>query len=194
MTGQGMYGALKGQQLTLVDHDELTFGEWKQEQPLGRVLRPDPMKAGMYESADWEERYAKFPVLTQPEGDGSIKPRLLVFGIAIDGASKAYRSSELHAKEPVIDQVGQVPVLILEGPDGKSVRAFDRSVDGRVLEFFSKPDSKDFTIVDSQTGSQWDFTGKAVSGELAGRQLKQIDVLPDYWFDWKTYHPDTAVY
>jgi hypothetical protein len=48
--------------------------------------------------------------------------------------------------------------------------------------------------VDAQTGSNWDFTGKAISGQYAGRKLKQIDLLNDYWFDWKAYNPDTVIY
>ena len=46
----------------------------------------------------------------------------------------------------------------------------------------------------AETGTVWDFSGKALSGTLAGKQLKRIPVLKDYWFDWKIYHPDTAVY
>lgn len=72
------------------------------------------------------------------------------------------------------------------------MRAFDRELDGKTLEFFVKPDSKE--IVDAQTASVWDFSGKAVSGALAGRQLKKIAVLKDFWFDWKTYHPETQLY
>ena len=49
-------------------------------------------------------------------------------------------------------------------------------------------------LVDVQTGSDWDFTGKAVSGVFAGRKLKQIYSLNDYWFDWKAYNPDTGIY
>jgi len=29
---------------------------------------------------------------------------------------------------------------------------------------------------------------------LSGKQLKQVPVLYDYWFDWKNYHPKTDVY
>ena len=36
--------------------------------------------------------------------------------------------------------------------------------------------------------------GKAVSGPYAGRALKQIYALNDYWFDWKAYNPDTVIY
>ncbi|MGB8508392.1 MAG: DUF3179 domain-containing (seleno)protein [Pyrinomonadaceae bacterium] len=48
--------------------------------------------------------------------------------------------------------------------------------------------------MDSATGSEWDFTGTATSGALAGRRLNKLSILEDYWFDWKTYHPDTAAY
>ena len=49
-------------------------------------------------------------------------------------------------------------------------------------------------LIGTATGSIWDFRGRAISGPLAGRQLRKIMVLKDYWFDWKIYHPDTAVY
>jgi hypothetical protein len=78
--------------------------------------------------------------------------------------------------------------------DKKSIRAFERTMDGRELEFFARPDSQSFRLMDTQTGSDWDFTGRAVGGQYAGRKLKRIVALNDYWFDWKTYNPDTEIY
>jgi hypothetical protein len=52
----------------------------------------------------------------------------------------------------------------------------------------------EFIMRDEETGSVWDFTGKAAGGELAGKQLVKIPVLKDYWFDWKSYNPDTRIY
>jgi hypothetical protein len=89
--------------------------------------------------------------------------------------------------------VGSMPVMLLLGEDKRSVRAFERTVEGRRLEFFQKTDAG-FQLVDAETSSTWNFEGKAVSGPLVGRQLKKIFVLEDYWFDWRIYHPDTAVY
>ena len=74
------------------------------------------------------------------------------------------------------------------------MRAFDRTIDGRKLEFFVKPNTSRVVLIDAETGSEWDFTGKAVAGPLAGKQLSKIPVLNDYWFDWKTYHPNTFIY
>jgi hypothetical protein len=81
------------------------------------------------------------------------------------------------------------------GGDSASVRAFDRRVDGRELEFFvPEADSLAGHLLDGETGSAWDFTGRAVRGTLAGTQLARIAVLKDYWFDWKAYHPRTSAY
>ena len=88
--------------------------------------------------------------------------------------------------------VGGKDILIILAEDKRSVRCFERELGGKVLEFFVKPDSKE--IVDAQTASVWDFSGKAVSGEFSGKQLKKIAVLKDYWFDWKSYNPNTQIY
>nr|MDQ3745955.1 DUF3179 domain-containing protein [Acidobacteriota bacterium] len=72
------------------------------------------------------------------------------------------------------------------------VRVFDRRVDGRALEFFRREDSP--ALIDSETGSAWDFNGAATSGALEGRRLEKITSLKDYWFDWRAYHAETGVY
>jgi uncharacterized protein DUF3179 len=73
------------------------------------------------------------------------------------------------------------------------VRAFARTMDGRELTIFAKP-GKPLRLVDAETRSEWSFTGEATSGPLAGRELPRVQVLLDYWFDWRTYHPKTSVY
>jgi len=93
-----------------------------------------------------------------------------------------------------MDDLGGTPIFLVVGEDKRSVRAFERTTDGRKLEFFAKPGSSQLVLVDAETGSEWDFTGKAISGPLSGRQLKRVAVLNDYWFDWKAYNPKTIVY
>lgn len=58
----------------------------------------------------------------------------------------------------------------------------------------ARPGSSPARFVDTNTGSEWDITGRAVSGPLEGRTLERIPSLSDYWFDWHLYHPDTDVY
>ncbi len=196
VTGEAIFGPLKGRQLRAVIHDELTFGLWRREKPDGRVLQPDPSvaQAGNYAPANWEERMAKVPVTTSTKFDKALEPRALVIGVKIDDASRAYPFDALLKQSPIVDEVGRVPILILLGDDKKSVRVFDRTIDGRRLELFVKPSVSPLRLVDAETGSEWDFSGTAVSGPMSGKQLKKIALLNDYWFDWKTYNPSTTLY
>jgi len=195
ITGECVLGPLKGRRLKLSDSDELTFAEWKREGAGGRVLRPDPRVAavGNYETADWEQKMQSVRVATMLANPNAIlSARTLIVGVETGGASKAYPFDALARQNPIIDNVGATPILVLLAEDGKSVRVFDRRLDGRALEFFKNQDSP--ALFDSETGSRWDFGGVATSGPLAGRRLEKIASLKDYWFDWKTYHSNTGVY
>jgi hypothetical protein len=195
VSGKAIHGPLQGHQLKSVFHDEVSFAIWKGEQPNGRVLKPDEkiVAKDEYEKPDWEARYEKLRVVEGTDVDKRLAPRTLVMGVGLNGKSVAYPLPALQKQSPIIDMVGVVPIVIALGEDKRSVRAFERTVDGRTLEFFQKKDTQ-FQLIDAETGSTWNFEGKAMSGPLAGRQLKKVFVLEDYWFDWRIYHPDTAIY
>jgi Protein of unknown function (DUF3179) len=198
VSGEAIQGPLKGKKLTQVYNDELTFALWKRENLKGRVLKPDERVKQNYEAADWEEQYAKLRVVTPVDPNDKLTPRTLIAGLAINGKAMAYPLPALERQRLILDNIfgesGATPLFIVLGDDNKSVRAFERTVDGRTLEFFVKADTAPIQLIDAETATTWDFTGKAVSGPLAGKQLKKIMALKDYWFDWKIYHPDTMVY
>ncbi|HEY6215708.1 MAG TPA: DUF3179 domain-containing (seleno)protein, partial [Pyrinomonadaceae bacterium] len=108
--------------------------------------------------------------------------------------SVAYPLTALQKQSPIMDTLGPVPIMLVLGEDHRSVRAFERTLDGRRLEFFQKTQQAELQLVDAETGSTWNFEGKAVAGPLAGRQLKKVFALEDFWFDWRIYHPDTTIY
>jgi Protein of unknown function (DUF3179) len=194
ITGEAILGPAKGQRLNAVPHDELSFSVWKREHPDGRVLRPDDSKPWKLFSEDWEEHTARFPVPAPLDSDARLSPRTQILGIKIGGVAKAYPLSAIQHQSPIVDYIAGVPLVIVMAEDGKSLRAFERTVDGQTLEFFAESDSRPLRLMDAETGSEWDFTGKCVSGQHSGRELKKIYSLRDYWFDWKVYHPDTEVY
>jgi len=194
ISGEAIQGPLKGQKLVPVETDELTFGTWKRENPNGRVLLPDEKirSEQKYEPADWESQVAKMPVRVSAKLDTVLEPRALIVGIVIDGKAKAYPFSAIEKQAPILDTLGGRDIVVVLAEDGRSVRAFERTVNGRRLEFLRKPESNE--LLDAETASTWDFTGTAVSGELAGSSLKRVTALKDYWFDWKTYNPETQLY
>jgi hypothetical protein len=114
-----------------------------------------------------------------------------VVGVSVGAAAKAFPVSDLVAGGVVLDDIGGTPVAIVRAPDGRSTRVFDRRVEGRALEFIVRTDP--FRFADTATGSDWDFTGAAVAGPMAGRRLSRVSYLEEYWFDWKTYHPSTEL-
>ena len=196
VTGEAIYGPLKGQKLRPFFHDELTFALWKREKPNGRVLRPDEAlaRAGKYAPANWEERMTKVPVTTSATLDKALEPRALVVGVSINNAARAYPFDALLKQSPVVDELGGVPILILLGDDKKSVRVFESRIDGRKLELLQKPNVIPLRLVDAETGERMGLFRSGPDRPLAGKQLKKIAMLNDYWFDWKTYHPETSLY
>jgi Protein of unknown function (DUF3179) len=50
----------------------------------------------------------------------------LVIGITVRGRSKAYPLDALRQARVITDELHEVPILIVLGEDGRSVRVFDR--------------------------------------------------------------------
>jgi len=209
-TGEAFAGPLRGSRLRLVRADEIAFGIWRSEHPDGRVLRPAATTAWRTFSADWEAKTGRMPVVAGvpgADGRGPLPPRTLVLGLEHGGAARAYPVESLRRQGAVVDDLGGRSVVILVAEDGRSLRVFAGTMDGRRVPFFVKvgpspePAGPPGSAVaaprrwlDGATGSEWDFQGRAVAGPWRGRQLVPLPAMKDYWFDWRTYHPRTTVY
>lgn len=197
VTGLAIHGPLAGRRLTAVPHDQLTFATWTQERPDGTVLKLDERAEAddEYASADWDQQMATVPApaLPTPERDG-IEARTLMIGITVGGRSKAWPHDSVLASGVWLDELAGVPLMLVASTDGRSVRAFDRRLDGTALTFVrAGTDVRSGVLLDLETLSEWSFQGQALAGELTGRRLDRLDLLIDYWFDWANYHPDTQV-
>lgn len=194
VTGEALHGPLRGRRLELVFHDEVSYGLWRREHPRGRVLRPRQGVPWREFSQDWEADTAKLPVVTPVRTGDPLAPRELVVGIRMGAAAKAYPFAALQRQSPIVDTLGGVPIVLVVGEDGRSVRAFERRVDGRELNLFARPGASPLRLVDAETGSEWSFAGEAANGPLIGKKLPPVFVLKSYWFDWRAHQPETAVY
>ena len=214
VNGKAILGPMKGRQLRLVPADIVAFGVWKLDHPKGRVLAPDPeieARGDEYAPSDWERGMARRRVVTTLPKGSPFEPRTLIVGVTVNGYAKAYALNDLRQSRILLDVIGDRPVLIVAADDGRSVRVFDRRVDGRTVEFAATPTSVAIApvdagqagrsavpraplVVDLDTASEWDFAGRAVSGPLAGKTLTRLPHLLEYWFDWQTYWPKTDAY
>lgn len=184
--GAAIFGPMKGSQMELVHSDELSFGLWREEQPQGVVLKPVARFTWLYRNQGWEKFVELFPAVMNTSKTG-MEAREIVFGISTASGSKAFPAAAVFAGGVIQDEVGNDPVLVLAGPDGLSVRAFRAPPDTAF-----RLDGGE--IRDAETGSVWNFSGCAVSGERKGECLEPVDVVKEYWFDWQNYHPATAIF
>ena len=205
ITGLAIAGPLAGRRLILVSSDELTFRLWKMEQPNGSVLNDVPRYAGEYAPENWDVRMAKAPAVISYAQAG-LKARDLMLGIHGFGASRAFPYTSVLKEKLIQDRIGSEPIVLVVGPDGRSVRVFRQRVTGvdEMPQFYRIVDNKndpqankmnsDVLFMDAQTGSEWNFQGCAVAGKLKDICLEHVDAIKDYWFDWRNYNPQTTVY
>jgi hypothetical protein len=207
ISGRAVSGPLAGSQLELVYSDELTFKLWRTLAPGGMVLAPVPQYAKDYETKNWDARMAKTKtVLDFP--NTALKSRDLVLGVQAFGASRAYSVDKVLKEYLIEDRIGGEPILVIVGPDNKSIRVFKarlrpgeappeyyRKVTGERSKGPNQPFiATESLFLDSETGSEWDFNGCAMTGKLTGACLSPLPATKDYWFDWRNYHPDTTVF
>ena len=193
VSGEAIFGPLAGESLSPMPWDEVTFTVFRQEHPHGEVLLPAEEHREEYATADWEQEIAELPTVREPDPLDPLQPRDLVVGIAAARDAKAYRWTDLETSRLIADEVGGTPILILLHPDQRSLRCFDRRLEGQTLEMALRPGCPP-TLIDRGTRSEWDFTGLATTGAKAGGRLARLSCLKDYWFDWKAYNPATAVF
>jgi hypothetical protein len=193
ISGIAVSGPLKGRKLALVHSDELSFGLWKTEQPNGTVVKDVAAFTSDYAPRDWDVRMRRVPTVLSYARPG-LSPRTLVVGVRASGAARAYPYDSLVKQKLTHDRLGGVPILIVLGPDGKSLRAFHGDASGPRGEsdFYRIEDGG--LMIDGTTGSRWNFQGCAIDGPSRGSCLGRIEIIKDYWFDWRQYNPETTVF
>ncbi len=196
INGLAISGPMKGRRLVLVSSDEISYGIWKREQPAGSILEDAPAYAKEYVPSDWDVAMAKVPTVLNYAQPG-IKPRDLMVGVHQGEAARAFPFDSIVKEKLIQDLVGTLPIIVLIGPDNRSVRVFEQRIPGRagIPQFYRVPETKSGALLmDAETGSEWNFQGCAISGVSSGTCLVPVDAIKDYWFDWKNYNAGTTVF
>ena len=197
-TGEAISGPLTGSHLDLYPFVRTSWQEWRRRYPKTLVLKPLP---------GYEERMPGMAKLirrntTAGEGvapekafgkDDRLRPKETVAGLTLGQEMKAYPFSELRKVRVVNDQIGGVPVLIVHQPSSDTTTAFEARVKGKAIEFQAKADDAS-VLEDLATHSTWDAYGRCVSGKLKNTQLKSLILMPEFWFAWSEFHPQTKVF
>ena len=136
------------------------------------------------------------PHFTRADDVDWVERREPVIELEIDGETRAYPIQILTWHEIANDEIRSVPVAVTFCPLCNTALAFDRRIDGRVLDFGTtgKLRDSDLVMYDRQTESWWQqFTGEAVVGELAGKELRQLRARIVSWGEFRDAHPNALV-
>ena len=143
------------------------------------------------------------PPLIQPKRIGAaeadyLKDRHVVFGIAINGESRAYPKRILAWHEMAQDRIGGVDLTIVYCTLCGSVIPYASQAGGTRYIFGTSGllYRSNKLMFDEQTQSLWSSTyGMPVGGPLVdkGIRLESYPVVTTTWGEWKATHPDTTV-
>ncbi len=200
VAGQAITGTMQGTKLRMLPATRTDWGTWKRLHPQTFVI--DPLRSPHrrdYSVDPYEGYYYSHDtgvIATQRE-DQRLNPKAFVIGVRLDGAIKAYPFAHLSQEPVVNDSVANTPVVVVFRERNATGLVFNRHVGERVLTFVPAVNgaAEPFTMRDEQTGSVWSgVEGVALEGGLKGKRLEQIPATYAFWFAWKDYYPQTAVY
>jgi hypothetical protein len=197
-TGEAISGPLKGSRLDLYPFVRTTWKEWRRRYPNTVVLKPLP---------GYDERMANLSkrirsATSSNEGeapkaafghDDRLRPKEVIAGLRVGNEEKAFPFSQLRIARVVNDRVGGLPVLVVHQPSSDTTTAFESRAKGKALRF-EAADADAAALVDLETHSKWDAYGLCLEGRLKGTQLQTLVLIPEFWFAWSEFHPQTKVF
>lgn len=199
--GEAIVGPLSEKRLTMLPSSTITWGDWRELHPQTSVLSRN---LGLLRSGPFGDPYGRDPFtgydkrvddekFAFPVHKGKLDNRLSagtrVIAIQVNEAHKAYPLTD-RSNESIDDELSGAPVLILVNENGPSGAAYFRTVDGQTLTFTLDDD----VLIDNETASQWDASGKAISGQFAGAQLTSVPSRTSFWFSLVGSLPDVQLY
>ena len=134
--------------------------------------------------------------VSQKEADKWLKNIEPVVVVEHKGEARAYPLQILTWHEIVNDRLNGLPVSVTFCPLCNAAIAFDRRLDGRLLDFGTtgKLRMSDLVMYDRQTESWWQqFTGEAIIGDLLGKQLNMVPASIVGYGHFKKAHPGGSV-
>jgi hypothetical protein len=119
-----------------------------------------------------------------------------VIGVSIGDDARAYPLRILIWHEIANDVVGDTPVVVTYCPLCNAALVFERTVDGRALDFGTtgKLRNSDLVMYDRQTESWWQqFTGEAIIGSMTGQRLRFIPSRLESFGNFRHRFPEGRV-
>ncbi|AHE97600.1 hypothetical protein THITH_04255 [Thioalkalivibrio paradoxus ARh 1] len=187
-TGTAVTGPFEGRELEHLPLYQCRWREWHTLCPDTRVLSPTAAPVRVEQTRPVAGEHRRYPRVSRTllRADARLASETLTLGVTAGASHLAIPLSLIHRHGGMLHLDVDGTTLVAFSPPGTWLAvAYDTAVDGRSLRF--DPDS--FRMVDRQTGSHWDFTGRAVSGSLTGTQLRLLASRLEEWQTLAARHP-----
>ena len=206
-TGEGIVGELAGQSLTFLPASVINFGEFRERYPDGQVLSRETGHNRRYGNNPYTgyDNISSQPFLFDGEIDDRLPAMERVVGLVVGEQAVAYPFSAIAEAGVINDEINGQPVVVFYAPD--TVSALDTAVIeqaravGSAISYNPVVDGDQLTfefdnnnITDTNTGSEWDVTGRAISGPLEGTQLEILPHANHFWFAFAAFYPDLTIW
>ncbi|MBI3166986.1 MAG: DUF3179 domain-containing protein [Chloroflexi bacterium] len=206
-TGDAIAGEYTGAQLEFYPASMISWGDFKDLYPNGKVLSRDtghPRDYGRNPYFGYDD-ITQTPFLYDGTTPDQLPPMARVLTVDLNGEAVAYPYDVLRELNVINDMVGGEDIVVFwaEGtasaldtsniPEGREVGSavvYSRLIDNQELEF----EFKDGKILDTQTSSEWNILGQAIAGEMEGKQLTPVVSINHFWFSWAAFKPETRIY
>ncbi len=206
-SGEAIVGELTGTVLDFLPANTVSWEMAKKLHPGLRVLSRDtgfPAAYGANPYVGYDSRSTPYAPFFSQELDPRFPALERVAAIGL-GDGWAAPFSELAKTHVAQGEAGGRPFVVFwaagvasavdagripRGRDVGATAAFDRRLGDRTLTF----EWRDGEYRDAETGSSWDFAGRATRGPLEGEHLVPIAHGNHFWFAWAAFRPDTEVW
>lgn len=177
LTAKGLKGKLTGKHLKRLPVVHSTWKVWRQMHPETEVLQP------VYPLARYRGAARRYG------GYFAARKASKLLGLIERGGAKSWPFARLRKERLVQEKaLGRELVIVTDAKSDTAV-IFEARLGGRLLHFDAQPGSE-LRLKDRETGSLWNgLTGKALSGELAGKSLVLVPSTHAYPAQWKAYFP-----
>jgi hypothetical protein len=207
-TGRALIGRFAGKELELIPILNVSWGDAKESHPEAQVLSPETG----YNRPYGENPYVGYddlrtdPFLYQgPAPPDEHRPLERALVVHVDDETEVYPYSTLETLGVLNDEISGTPITVFwqkgtasaldasaipAGRDVGSANAFSPIVDEKKLTFTLE----DGSIIDSQTGSEWNILGEAVDGPLKGASLEPYVGIQNFWFSAYAFQPQAEFF
>ena len=190
---QAIVGKLAEVKLERIPFDVAYWKDWKQLYPDSKILSRNTGFSRPYGADPYGDYYINKDVLFPiAKYDNRLGPKEIIFGFENEGQYKAYRLQDVEKLKVINDQVNTKPVALFS-MNAFMTRSYNPILDGQTTLQFEY-NAINNTFIDKQTRSQWNFDGKAIDGQMKGKQLIRLPFDQGFWFEWVAFHPKTELY